>query len=200
MRDTYRRERKKEKEKSRSGAGASQTRPWRYSQIMSFLNPFMEERATSSNMPGRVEGASQAEAGSQGQEGEGAGEAAATPTTGQEGAPCSEDEEIILNLEPIFLEPIPEPTPSTSEDRPRAQKRASDGRSVFEKKLIGAMDAVMAKAGPCDPDELFLKSLLPDIKALSARRKAEVKFKIHQMIFETTCRQAEEDEGQGTGL
>lgn len=58
----------------------------------------------------------------------------------------------------------------------------------------------MAKAGPCDPYELFLKSLLPDIKALSARRKAEVKFKIHQMFFETTYRQAEEDEGLGTGL
>ena len=32
-------------------AEASTSRPWRYSQIMAFLNPFMEDRATTSNFP-----------------------------------------------------------------------------------------------------------------------------------------------------
>jgi len=50
-RDTHRRERRKEKESCRSGAEVSTSRPWRYSQIMAFLNPFTEDRATSSNLP-----------------------------------------------------------------------------------------------------------------------------------------------------
>ncbi|XP_016109884.1 uncharacterized protein [Sinocyclocheilus grahami] len=54
LRDTYRRERRKESERNRSGAGASSVRPWRYSGVMGFLNPFIEDRITASNMVGGV--------------------------------------------------------------------------------------------------------------------------------------------------
>ena len=35
---------------------------------------------------------------------------------------------------------------------------------------------------PPDPDRQFFEGLLPDLKALSAHRKADVKFKIHRLI------------------
>uniref|UniRef100_A0A3B3RL34 MADF domain-containing protein n=1 Tax=Paramormyrops kingsleyae TaxID=1676925 RepID=A0A3B3RL34_9TELE len=54
LRDTYRKERRKEAERKRSGAGASSVRPWRYSGVMGFLNPFLEDRIPASNMEGGV--------------------------------------------------------------------------------------------------------------------------------------------------
>ncbi|KAJ8399541.1 hypothetical protein AAFF_G00409520, partial [Aldrovandia affinis] len=50
LRTTYRREMNKEKTKKRSGAGAVVQRPWRYTEVMSFLHPFIQERETSGNM------------------------------------------------------------------------------------------------------------------------------------------------------
>ena len=35
-----------------------------------------------------------------------------------------------------------------------------------------------------DEDELFFRSLLPDLKKLTEAKKAYVKFKIHQLIYE----------------
>uniref|UniRef100_A0A671M358 MADF domain-containing protein n=1 Tax=Sinocyclocheilus anshuiensis TaxID=1608454 RepID=A0A671M358_9TELE len=46
LRDTYRKERRKEAERKRSGAGVNSVRPWRYSGVMGFLNPFLEDRIT----------------------------------------------------------------------------------------------------------------------------------------------------------
>uniref|UniRef100_A0A8B9J7A3 MADF domain-containing protein n=1 Tax=Astyanax mexicanus TaxID=7994 RepID=A0A8B9J7A3_ASTMX len=48
--DQYRRERNRERERSKSGSGGAVQKPWRYSQIMSFLNPFLDSRLTSTNL------------------------------------------------------------------------------------------------------------------------------------------------------
>uniref|UniRef100_A0A3B1JRP6 MADF domain-containing protein n=1 Tax=Astyanax mexicanus TaxID=7994 RepID=A0A3B1JRP6_ASTMX len=50
LRDQYRRERNRERERSKSGSGGAVQKPWRYSQIMSFLNPFLDSRLTSTNL------------------------------------------------------------------------------------------------------------------------------------------------------
>lgn len=50
LRDCYRRDRQKQKELRRSGSAATGARPWQFAEIMGFLDPFMEERPTSSNM------------------------------------------------------------------------------------------------------------------------------------------------------
>ncbi|KAL7379072.1 hypothetical protein ABVT39_022837 [Epinephelus coioides] len=169
---------------------------------MSFLNPFMEQRVTSSNMPGS---ASQTSSRGQGDEDNAA-------TTSQVTEPSSEtesEETCTLFLEPVPPEPetpssTPSPsptptataTPSTSRERSRAQKRAHDGTlSPFESQLMGAMERAVSQSTPPDPDRLFFKGLLPDLKALFARRKAVVKSKIHQLIIEATCQQADEQEG-----
>ncbi|KAJ8349411.1 hypothetical protein SKAU_G00245410 [Synaphobranchus kaupii] len=50
MRDVYVREKREEKKRKTSGSAASLKKPWRYSQVMSFLLPFITSRATSTNM------------------------------------------------------------------------------------------------------------------------------------------------------
>lgn len=49
LRDQHRRERQREKERRESGVGLLNYRPWRYSSILSFLNPFIDARAAGTN-------------------------------------------------------------------------------------------------------------------------------------------------------
>ncbi|XP_029966163.1 uncharacterized protein LOC115401922 [Salarias fasciatus] len=49
LRDQHRRERQREKERRESGIGLANYRPWRYSSILSFLNPFIDARAAGTN-------------------------------------------------------------------------------------------------------------------------------------------------------
>uniref|UniRef100_A0A667X0S8 MADF domain-containing protein n=1 Tax=Myripristis murdjan TaxID=586833 RepID=A0A667X0S8_9TELE len=148
LRDTYRRERKKERESCRSGAEASTHRPWRYSQIMGFLNPFLEDRATSSNYPS-VAREMQGDAGEEEERGEDA----------------------------LFSQLSSE----------------ADLFTLFLDHLMGAIQAA-AQFQPPDPDRQFFEGLLPDLKALSERKKAEVKFQIHRIIHEATCARLDGEE------
>ncbi|XP_030286122.1 uncharacterized protein LOC115589421 [Sparus aurata] len=204
VRDTHRRERKKEKERCRSGAEASTSRPWRYSQIMAFLNPFMEDRATTSNFPASQ---GQGDAGNTGED---------AATTSQASSEVEGEDMFTL-----FLEPMPQeseapsqtftalstsiltptftstPTPSTSRERsrPRGQKRPhEESLSPFERQLMGAVEKAVTQTAPPDPDRQFFEGLFPDLKALSARRRADVKFKIHKIIFDATCQEFAEKE------
>ncbi|CAL8276969.1 unnamed protein product [Boreogadus saida] len=52
LRDTYRKNRRKEKERRRSGAGACGGKAWKYARIMAFIDPFMEDRHSQTNMAG----------------------------------------------------------------------------------------------------------------------------------------------------
>ncbi|XP_026164030.1 uncharacterized protein LOC113131217 [Mastacembelus armatus] len=49
LRDQHRRERQREKERRESGIGLFNYRPWRYSSLLSFLNPFIDARAAGTN-------------------------------------------------------------------------------------------------------------------------------------------------------
>ncbi|XP_041660505.1 uncharacterized protein LOC121520947 [Cheilinus undulatus] len=49
LRDQHRRERQREKDRRESGIGLLNYRPWRYSAILSFLNPFIDARAAGTN-------------------------------------------------------------------------------------------------------------------------------------------------------
>ncbi|KAM6992346.1 uncharacterized protein LKV04_008400 [Tautogolabrus adspersus] len=49
LRDQHRRERQREKDRRESGVGLLNYRPWRYSAILSFLNPFIDARAAGTN-------------------------------------------------------------------------------------------------------------------------------------------------------
>ncbi|KAM3595414.1 uncharacterized protein V6R79_023146 [Siganus canaliculatus] len=55
LRDTYLKERRKKAEESRSGSAAGTGRGWKHSAVVSFLDPFVSPRETSSNMLRGVE-------------------------------------------------------------------------------------------------------------------------------------------------
>ena len=44
----------RKKERRRSGAGAGGGKPWKYARIMAFIDPFMEDRHSQTNMAGPV--------------------------------------------------------------------------------------------------------------------------------------------------
>ena len=54
LRDTYLKERRKEKDKRSGSAAAGEVKRWNLSAVLSFLDPFITPRATTSNMS-RVE-------------------------------------------------------------------------------------------------------------------------------------------------
>ena len=169
--------------KRRRGAEASTSRPWRYSQIMAFLNPFMEDRATSSYFP-----ASQR----QGDAGDTGEDAATTSQISSEA-----DREVYLYSllgihapwvwSPIthihthvHIHTLPYST-STSRERstPWGPKRPhEESLSPFERQPMGAVVKVVTQTAPPDPDRQFFEGLLPDLKALSARGRADVTFNI----------------------
>ncbi|XP_016332238.1 transcription factor Adf-1-like [Sinocyclocheilus anshuiensis] len=50
LRDTYKREKNEEKERKRSGSGAAGgNRRWKFMSILNFLEPYIQDRDTSSN-------------------------------------------------------------------------------------------------------------------------------------------------------
>ena len=58
--------------------------------------------------------------------------------------------------------------------------------SSFEQQLVASLGDVSDPVTPppsTDEDELFFLSLIPSLKRLSLPKKAEVKFKIHKLIF-----------------
>ncbi len=50
LRDHYRKEKKREKDRRRSGAAGGGGRVWRYTSVMGFLDPFLEEHPSTSNL------------------------------------------------------------------------------------------------------------------------------------------------------
>ncbi|TNN55732.1 hypothetical protein EYF80_034032 [Liparis tanakae] len=53
-RDTYQREKKRESSEKRSGSAAQSTKKWKYSAVLSFLDPCITLRETSGNMGRRA--------------------------------------------------------------------------------------------------------------------------------------------------
>ncbi|KAM3595413.1 uncharacterized protein V6R79_023146 [Siganus canaliculatus] len=201
LRDTYLKERRKKAEESRSGSAAGTGRGWKHSAVVSFLDPFVSPRETSSNMLRGVEEDLTAEyfhpseagpseirdtnyewaEGESGEGGEGETEeerdTAAEERPGERaGARAGEDAGAFSAAKPPGK---------------RAQKR----RHVFGE---GEMDELIMsllrqpppppppQPAPQDEDEVFFKSLLPALKRLSQQQKETIKFQIHRFIFEAS--------------
>ncbi|KAG7462774.1 hypothetical protein MATL_G00188300 [Megalops atlanticus] len=194
LRDTYRREMAKEQERSRSGAMATTQRPWRYSAIMGFLNPFLESRPTSGNMqavgnPMTV------------QEDSGTMGPAATLKCEEEphhhASSCSSN-----STSPVAWHSTPTPTPAfpstsvprfsstTTKSTPTRPPMKRVREDSFERHLLEIFERVANRTE--DSDELFLRSLLPMLRSLKARRKEELKMAMHRLVFDACCGQEEE--------
>ncbi|XP_073803716.1 uncharacterized protein isoform X6 [Danio rerio] len=182
LRDTYLKERRKETEK-RSGSAAGSGKKWRFSAVLSFLDPFVSPRETSGNMERGGEESQPA-----GYEGE--------TETAAEGQSETDMTGSFLSSEPGST--LPEPAaasasplgPSTSAavptaSRKRAHKRQREEPPEVERQLLEALRNCPSSS-PHSEDELFLLSLLPTLQRLPPQTKEFVKFQIHKLISESS--------------
>ncbi|ROL48212.1 Transcription factor Adf-1 [Anabarilius grahami] len=190
LRDTYLKERRKETEK-RSGSAAESAKRWKYSAVLSFLDPFVSPGETSGNMESRdrdeqttgYDHPDQAEAAGLSETGE--------PTDflecSEPGSPPPEPESPMP--EPAAASPaqagpssaaaaVPTVPPSRRRRRPREE-------SIFEKELLSALRS-RPQPPPCSEDEHFLLSLLPSLQKLPPQTKEFVKFQMHKLIYESS--------------
>ncbi|KAG9259522.1 hypothetical protein AMEX_G27817 [Astyanax mexicanus] len=187
LRDTFRREKNRERERNRSGAGAVSSRPWRYMGVMSFLNPFVESRPTSGNMVVEVEEALTQNNQEETEQTQGQCQ---DVQGGREEGQESSDEGTAPSTSGVI---------SGLSPTPLQKKRRQSSATVFEDKLLKILESVASQktshqSPPTeDPDEMFFRSILSDFKSLTERRRDELKFKIHQLIFEAKCQEAEEN-------
>ncbi|XP_036375006.1 uncharacterized protein LOC118771200 [Megalops cyprinoides] len=84
----------------------------------------------------------------------------------------------------------PQVSLSVSSKRRRSD-RGDSHLTAFEREVVSAIRQCTPAAE--DRDEMFLRSLLPQLQSLTPRRKEVVKFKIHQIIFEAQCSQYQEE-------
>ncbi|XP_055057393.2 uncharacterized protein [Misgurnus anguillicaudatus] len=190
LRDTYLKERKKEMEK-RSGSAAGSGKKWKYSAVLSFLDPFVSPRETSGNME-RGEEEIQA-AGYDHPESQSEAEAAAGQS--ETGEPTG----YVDSSEPGS--PLPEPAaasasrpgPSTPAAVPRAPRRAGHKRpreqpSEVERQLLEALQTRPAPPPPPPPprsdEELFLMGLVPTLQMVPPHRREYVKFQMYKLLYE----------------
>uniref|UniRef100_A0A3B3RYR3 BESS domain-containing protein n=1 Tax=Paramormyrops kingsleyae TaxID=1676925 RepID=A0A3B3RYR3_9TELE len=195
LRDRYIKERKKVREK-KSGAGAEQKITWKYFTIMSFLEPYVRERATSSNMsPSSQNRPSSPQATSAPLPASSSGTPSdetfslylteVIPTTQTTSSPLAE-----LAPEPLFLAPAvsQEPGPSTCTSRaspaPCTRQGSRQGMKRQREELENKILKVLEQS--TDEDELFLLSIAPRLRNLPPERRSEAKLE-----FMTSLHRAE---------
>ena len=206
LRDTYRKNRKKEKERRRSGAGAGGGKPWKYARIMAFIDPFMEDRHSQTNMAGPVseteEDTDQAAPG--------------RATVEDQEAPV--DNQAAPGRAPVEDQEAPGRAQAADQLAPQAEEQAAGksrrktgrGRdqtrdALDAERLITAIEAVsnrvVSQSPPEDSDSLFFRSLQEDFKKLSLKTREGLKFEMYRMVYEAKCREVDMwDEGNGVQL
>ncbi|KAK0146180.1 hypothetical protein N1851_014513 [Merluccius polli] len=190
LRDTYLRERRKETEGKRSGSAAGAFKKWKFSAILSFLDPFVTPRETSSNMGVEEDRIA---------EDQGSEAAAGTASDTGEDVACSSMEEAAAASEPTPPPPTPPPpaadatpaTPATLLFAPGRRRRRVEGRGdEIERCLLEVLRRppppapTPAPAPALSADEHFLQGLLPSLQRLPPHAKEEIKFQIHKLLYE----------------
>ncbi|KAK0138528.1 hypothetical protein N1851_024940 [Merluccius polli] len=188
LRDTYRKN--KEKERRRSGAGAGGGKPWKYAGIMAFIDPFMDDRESQTNMgePGPV---SESECESEDTEQAASGRAPVVDQEESGRAPVEDQEE-------PGRAPVEQMPPAQAEEQAAGHSRPKKGRDQtrsldVEERLLTAIEAVS--------NRLFFRSLQEDFKLLSHRTRQDLKFQMYRMVYEAKCREVDTwGEGNGAQL
>ncbi|KAL3067606.1 hypothetical protein OYC64_017351 [Pagothenia borchgrevinki] len=175
--DTYVKERKREKEDKRSGSAAGTNKKWKYSAVLSFLDPFVTPRKTTSNMVSGVEEDRTSEYGGEAQGADGRDEHEFS-----EGSEAEEHHDATADAPA---------GPSGVGRAPRGRKRPRilDNEKEVHERLLEALTMRGSGALPAAPlseDEHFLQSLLPSLQRLPTQQKNFVKFKIHRSIYEAS--------------
>ncbi|XP_028327357.1 uncharacterized protein LOC114478459 [Gouania willdenowi] len=201
LRETYLKEQRKCLEK-RSGSAAGPSKRWKYSAVMSFLDPFISPRDTSSNMVQGVEEDRAAEYGhpsetgevnnegeeaeGEGEEGEDAGGAdveagdADVEAGGADGGPAA-----VARVPANAAAASPAGSSVAKPPGKRAKKRPSQGPSEMD---LVIMEALRRPPPPPPPpmsaDEMFLKSLLPTLQRVPPENRDFVKLKMYKVLVD----------------
>ncbi|KAK0137994.1 Transcription factor Adf-1 [Merluccius polli] len=172
LRDTYRKNKKKEKERRRSGAGAGGGKPWKYARIMAFIDPFMDDRQSQTNMgePGPVS-ESESECESEDTEQAASGRAPVEDQEASGRAPVEDQEASgrapVEDQEAPGRAPVEQIPPAQAEEQAAEHSRPKKGRGRgqtrsldVEERLLTAIEAVSNRVvgqspPPEDPDSLF---------------------------------------------
>ncbi|XP_065584574.1 uncharacterized protein LOC136043590 [Artemia franciscana] len=182
LRDGYMREKRSQMLTKSGSAAVKEKKPWKWYNHMIFLSDHISFRPTQSNfeLPIRVEVGSGGEI----QETEEPEENVIYEDSGQVQLDYVEE------TNPILFESPNGRTSSCSFAQPRSptpkRKKASKGecsKSEFERDLIGIVGKEQ------DPDEMFCLVLAADIKKLSDKKKAFIKFKIQELLFKLSIDQ-----------
>lgn len=191
LRDCYRRDRQKQKELRRSGSAATGARPWQFAEIMGFLDPFMEERPTSSNMS-VVAGPSQAAVEEHVEEHE----------EEQEQDEEGSEEEHQQQEQAQAQAQAQTQAGSAGKKRQKTQAEVQEGLlTVLERISNRPLQPVQPPPPPPPPedaDSLFFKCLLEEFKTLNVRTKQHLKLEFHRLVFE--AQQREDPWGERAGL
>ncbi|XP_065571167.1 uncharacterized protein LOC136034033 [Artemia franciscana] len=182
LRDGYMREKRSQMLTKSGSAAVKEKKPWKWYNHMIFLSDHISFRPTQSNfeLPIRVEVGSGGEI----QETEEPEENVIYEDSGQVQL------DYVAETNPILFESPNGRTSSCSFAQPRSptpkRKKASKGecsKSEFERDLIGIVGKEQ------DPDEMFCLVLAADIKKLSDKKKAFIKFKIQELLFKLSIDQ-----------
>ncbi|CAL8363184.1 unnamed protein product [Boreogadus saida] len=179
LRDRHMREKRREKEEGkRSGSAARTGKKWKLFAVLSFLDPFVTPRETSSNLPRCAEVEMEDDGAA---ETSGVGEA--VQLSGNESDP--DDVPAAATAAPATPAPAAGPAPAPRPQSGMKRKRASGvpcGNTPIQEAILQALQ----RDGQLCSDTHFLNGLLPSLKRLPPDTKEYVKFQIHKVIFDAT--------------
>ncbi|XP_030235752.1 uncharacterized protein LOC115560462 [Gadus morhua] len=196
LRDRYMRYKKNEKEGKKSVSAAGRVDTWRFARVLSFLDPFVTPRETSSNLPlgaEEVEGDGAPETPLSGAgEDEELEQAAASHNTDQ---PSSESDVEDADAAPAPVPavgpshvPVPEAAPAPRPQGATKRKRAArvpEGNTV-QTAILQALQRhnSVPTPTPLSGNEHFAMGLVPSLDRLPPEVLEYVKFQIRKVIFD----------------
>ncbi|XP_028304511.1 transcription factor Adf-1-like [Gouania willdenowi] len=193
LRDTYLKEKRKCQEK-RSGSAAGPSKRWKYSAVMSFLDPFISPRDTSSNMVQGVEEDRAAEYGhpsetgevnNEGEEAEGEGEGEDAGGADVEAGGADGGAAAVARVPANAAAASPAGSSAAKPSGRRAKKRPSQGPSEMDLVIMEALRRPPpSPPPPMSADEMFLKSLLPTLQRVPPENREFVKLQMYKVLVD----------------
>ncbi|XP_059917653.1 protein PRRC2A-like [Gadus macrocephalus] len=196
LRDRYMRHKKNEKEGKKSGSAAGRVDTWKFAWVLSFLDPFVTPRETSSNLPRGAEeveedGAPETSLSGAGEDEE-LEEAAAGPSHNTD-QPSSESDPEDADAAPApapAAVPVPEagPAPRPQSGTKRKRARVPEGNTNMQGAILQALQRQNAvpTPTPLSGNEHFVMGLVPSPERLPPEVLEYVKFQIRKVIFDTS--------------
>ncbi|XP_059894294.1 uncharacterized protein LOC132447509 [Gadus macrocephalus] len=193
LRDRYIREKRKEEGK-KIGSAARTVKKWKFSAVLSFLDPFVTPKETSSNHPRWAEIevkmeddwlAENSGVGEADEERDEAAAAAAGPSHNTDQLSGNESDPDDVPAAAATPAPVPAAGPAPRPPSGMKRKRASGvpcGNTPIQEAILQALQ----RDGQLCADAQFFNGLLPSLKRLPPDAKEYVKFQIHKVIFDAT--------------